>query len=49
MTAFERAKLMLARDAERKRVEAEKRKARQASSRPSSDDPFAAHRRREED
>ena len=49
MTAFERAKLMLARDAERKRVEAEKRKAKQASSRPSSDDPFAAHRRREED
>ena len=49
MTAFERAKLMLARDAERKRVEAEKRKAKQASSQPSSDDPFAAHRRREED
>lgn len=38
MTAFERAKLMLARDAERKRVEAEKRKAKQASSRPSSED-----------
>lgn len=49
MTAFERAKLMLARDAEKKRLEAEKRKARQASSQPSSDDPFAAHRRREED
>ena len=49
MTAFERAKLMLARDAERKRGEAEKRKAKQASSRPSSDDPFAAHGRREED
>ena len=49
MTAFERAKLMLARDAEKKRVEAEKRKAKQASSQPSSDDPFAARGRREDD
>lgn len=48
MTAFERAKLMLARDAEKKRVEAEKRKAKQASSQPSLDDPFAARGRREE-